>query len=143
MNLFTIRPFAASDAPACTLIFDRAWHAGHPYAPRKIDAEMFAKETAEEVQFAAVDDAGRVLGFVSLYEPDSFVHHLFVDPELHGRGVGRALLAHAVAQAGGRATLKCQTRNERALGFYRGLGWTEVAAGVSDIGEWVAMRSPE
>lgn len=142
MTAFTIRPNKPSDSLACTKIFDRAWHVGHPYAPRVIDAAVFAKETFEEVQFVAVGENGAVAGFVSLYEPQGFVHHLYVDPAVHGRGIGKALLAHAVAKAGGTATLKCQTRNEGALTFYRRLGWVEVAAGVSEFGEWVALRSP-
>ena len=142
MTALTIRPFEPSDAPACAEIFDRAWHAGHPYAPRVIDEAVFSKETAEEVQFVAVGENGAVAGFVSLYEPQGFVHHLYVDPAMHGRGIGKALLAHAVAKAGGTATLKCQARNAAALGFYRRLGWVEVAAGVSEFGEWVALRSP-
>jgi len=37
-----VRP---TDAAACARIFDRAWHAGHPYAPREIDRAAFEAET--------------------------------------------------------------------------------------------------
>lgn len=137
-----IRPYAPSDITACVGIFDRAWHAGHPYAPRIIDEKVFAMETADETLFVAVDERGAVIGFVSIYLPQSFVHHLYIDPPQSGRGIGTKLLAHAVATAGGSATLKCQTSNERALRFYRRQGWVEVAAGVGEYGPWVAMRSP-
>ena len=138
---FLIRPFASSDAGSCISIFDRAWHFGHPHAPRGIDAAIFGTETKDEAIFVA-EIAGAIAGFVSLYEPQGFVHHLFVDPPSHGRGIGTALLAHAVALAGGRATLKCQSRNSQALAFYRRLGWIEVAAGNGEFGSWIAMRSP-
>jgi ribosomal protein S18 acetylase RimI-like enzyme len=136
-----IRPYAPPDVTACVGIFDRAWHAGHPYAPRPIDETVLATETADETLFVAVK-CGAVVGFVSIYLPQSFVHHLFIDPSQSGRGIGTKLLAHAVAVAGGSATLKCQTGNERALAFYRRLGWVEVAAGTGEFGPWVAMRSP-
>jgi GNAT superfamily N-acetyltransferase len=136
-----IRSFVAADAEACARIFDRAWHAGHPYAPRTIDAAVLRTETEGEMLFVAEDGEG-IAGFVSLYKPQSFVHHLFVDPRCHGRGIGGALLDHAVALAGGTATLKCQLRNEAALGFYRHRGWIEVTAGTGEFGDWVTLRSP-
>jgi GNAT superfamily N-acetyltransferase len=137
-----IRPYAPSDITTCVGIFDRAWHAGHPYAPRVIDEKLLATETADETLFVAVDERDEVIGFVSIYLPQSFVHHLYVDPSESGRGVGTKLLSHAVAAAGGSATLKCQTGNARALRFYRRLGWVEVAAGIAEFGPWVALRSP-
>ena len=137
-----IRPFVAADAKICADIFDRAWRAGHPFAPRKIDAATFATETEGETLFVAEDDRSEIAGFVSLYEPAQFIHHLYIDPRLRNRGLGSALLAHAVAKAGGSATLKCQLGNQPALGFYRHLGWVEVVAGTSEFGAWVALRSP-
>ena len=137
-----IRPYAPSDGTTCVGIFDRAWRAGHPYAPRVIDEKAFVTETADEALFVAVDERNTAIGFASIYLPQSFVHHLYVEPAQSSRGIGKKLLAHAVAAAGGSATLKCQTGNERALAFYRRLGWVEVAAGVGEYGPWVAMRSP-
>ena len=88
-----IRDFTLADAEACVRVFERAWHAGHPYAPRKIDIAALAAETkGERVVVAEVD--GKVVGFFSLYEPQSFVHHLYVEPGLpgprHRAGAARA-----------------------------------------------------
>lgn len=99
-------------------------------------------ETADETLFVAADERGAMIGFVSIYLPQSFVHHLYVEPSQSGRGIGTRLLARALAVAGGSATLKCQTGNERALRFYRRLGWVEVTAGTGEFGPWVALRSP-
>ena len=139
----SIRLFAEHDAEECARIFREAWHAGHPYAPRNIGLREFRAETKGEMVVVATAQAERVAGFAGIYLQGSFVHHLYVDPELHGRGVGRALLAAAVAIAGGRATLKCQLRNPDALAFYRRLGWTEGEAGDSAVGPWVMLHSPE
>jgi len=136
-----IRPYAPADAGACVGIFDRAWHAGHPYAPRKIGVALFEAETKDETILVG-EISGSIAGFVSIYLPQSFVHHLYVEPALQGQGIGTTLLARAVALAGGSASLKCQTRNESALSFYRRLGWVEVTAGTGEFGPWVALRSP-
>lgn len=137
----TIRPYAPADLEACVAIFDRAWHAGHPYAPRKIDAEVFASETEGERTFVAVLVEG-VAGFVSLYPPQGFIHHLYVDPEFQRRGIGQALLAAAVVDVGGRASLKCQLKNRRALAFYRRLGWSDGDTGGDEATPWIRMYSP-
>jgi ribosomal protein S18 acetylase RimI-like enzyme len=136
-----VRDFADADAAACAAIFDRAWHAGHPYAPRRIDVAVFLAETrAEHVVVAETE--GRIVGFAALYAPQSFVHHLYVDPASHGRGIGRALLGRAVALAGGTASLKCQLRNAAALGFYRRLGWRDAETGGGTAEPWVRLLSP-
>jgi GNAT superfamily N-acetyltransferase len=137
-----IRPFAPVDADACAEIFDRAWNAGHPYAPRRIDSAAFEAETKDENLWVA-ERHGKVVGFVALYEPAGFVHHLYVEPSLHGRGIGSVLLARAVREAGGRARLKCQARNTASMAFYRHLGWTSGEEGETTIGRWVMMHSPD
>ena len=138
----SIRLFTETDAAECARIFRDAWHSGHPYAPRDIGLAEFRAETSGET-VAVAAGRGRVVGFTGIYLPSSFVHHLYVDPEWHGRGIGRALLAAAVAIAGGRATLKCQQKNPDALSFYRRLGWTEGETGDSEVGPWVMLHSPD
>jgi hypothetical protein len=58
-------------------------------------------------------------------------------------GVGQAMLSHALALAGGSATLKCQVGNSRAIRFYERGGWIQGERGESDYGPWVRMHSPE
>ena len=50
------------------------------------------------------------------------VQKLFVEPVLQGRGIGGALLTHAV-RLGGR-TLWALEKNERAIRFYRRHGFS-------------------
>jgi ribosomal protein S18 acetylase RimI-like enzyme len=138
----TVRPFAPADAPACAGIFDRAWRAGHPYAPRSIDLAAFERAIENERVVVAEAD-GVVLGFAAVYLPGWFVHHLYVEPTAFGRGIGRSLLEEAVRLAGGRATLKCQTRNGRAMAFYRRAGWTGGETGEeAGTGPWQRLHSP-
>ncbi|MCY1185657.1 putative N-acetyltransferase YjaB [compost metagenome] len=46
---------------------------------------------------------------------------LFVDPAQHGRGIGRALMEHALAQ--GARSVDVNEQNPQALGFYLRLGF--------------------
>jgi len=141
MKSISIRQFIPSDAADCVRIFDRAWNSGHPYAPRRIDLASFEVETSGETLLIAEVD-NRVAGFVSVYLPQTFVHHLYVEPSLQGRGIGKALLTNAVALTGGQASLKCQTRNADAISFYRRLGWRDGETGESEFGPWIRLLSP-
>ena len=137
-----IRAYIPADGKASTKILDRAWHSGHPYAPRRVDLAAFIANTRNETILVAELAGYGVAGFASFYEPEKFVHNLYVDPDLHGRGIGRALLARAMALVGGRASLKCQLRNPGALSFYRKLGWITGEEGEAEFGRWVRLHSP-
>jgi len=63
---------------------------------------------------------GEAVGFISLM--DTFIGGLFVDPLVHGSGVGRALVAHALALKGN-LSLEVYTANVGAMAFYEKLGF--------------------
>lgn len=69
------------------------------------------------------------VGFISLL--DKVVGGLFVDPRHHGQGIGRALVAHAVALKG-ELTLEVYTANAGAVAFYQALGFCEHSRRVRD-----------
>lgn len=66
-------------------------------------------------------DGGAPCGFAG--SQDGKLEMLFVAPEARGRGVGRALLAHAVEHARVR-TLDVNEQNPQAVGFYRHMGFS-------------------
>jgi GNAT superfamily N-acetyltransferase len=138
---YAIRAYSPADAEACARIFDRAWHAGHPYAPRDIGRAAFEAETRGE-RILVAEAEGVIVGFASLHEPGRFIHHLYVDPDRRGQGIGAALLERALAVTEGKASLKCQTRNVQALAFYRRHGWTPGDEGEGPYGPWVLLHSP-
>jgi GNAT superfamily N-acetyltransferase len=136
-----IREAADKDHAACAVIFGAAWSHAFPHLPRTIDEAIFRGETLGERVFVA-EHADRVIGFASLYEPDAFLHHLYVDPAHHGAGVGTALLRQAIAAATAPLTLKCQRGNTNAVRFYARRGFTEFASGDSTLGPWAHLRAP-
>ncbi|MEZ9698392.1 GNAT family N-acetyltransferase [Vibrio sp. 10N.261.46.E12] len=81
----------------------------------------FDQDTEGEQVWVAVSGE-KLLGFVSVWEPDSFIHHLYVSPQTLRSGAGSALL-NTCKQHYSDLTLKCLTANENAIGFYRSQGF--------------------
>ncbi|WP_165985972.1 GNAT family N-acetyltransferase [Streptomyces sp. YIM 98790] len=65
-----------------------------------------------------------VAGFVALDEDE--VTWLYVDPARYGRGIGTALLRHALAHGGPRVETTVLAGNQRALDLYLREGFTLV-----------------
>lgn len=82
----------------------------------------FIEQTRGEEIWVA-EQGGSVCGFIAIWQPDHFVHHLYVASDWHGQGVGRALLEHGLADSPRSASLKVATRNTAAMAFYHRLGW--------------------
>ena len=109
--------------------------------PERFRLNDLKRETEGEIIIVAEVD-GRIMGFASVWEPDAFLHHLYVDPAMLGRGIGRALVVEMVRLCEKPLELKCQTNNRRARAFYKRLGFTTADSGVSDVGPWVRYRAP-
>lgn len=126
----TIRSAEPVDAPALRALFLRSrrdtfvWQPAEAFTLADFDAQ-----TQDERLWVALDDAARPIGFIALWEPEQFIHHLYVDRAWMGRGVGRALLHALPGWPRARFVLKCLSRNEAALGFYRACAFTEIGRG--------------
>ena len=103
----------------------------------------FARDTQGESLLAACDAQGQLLGFASVYAPESFLHHLYVAPWAHGQGVGRTLLQACEARYQQPPELKCFAANLSALAFYQHMGWQAGGEGVDDNGHrWLRLQGP-
>ena len=83
--------------------------------------ELFAPDVDGDVVIGEVSivlalEAGRLVGLAAMYRPQRFLHSLYVTER--GRGIGKALLDHVIAAAGGTLSLKCQAANIGAQAFY-------------------------
>ena len=110
-----------------------------PSGRRGVD---LATATRGERLFVCESEDGSLEGFISVYEQDSFIHHLYVEPGREGLGTGTRLLdcLHTVLPLPWR--LKCVMANTQALEFYRKRGWGEETQGISDDGPYVVMVKP-
>jgi GNAT superfamily N-acetyltransferase len=111
--------------------------------PAARDNSDSARDTAGEKLLVAVTSDDLPLGFLSVWEPDRFIHHLYVHSEMRNRGVGKALLESLGAQVPAPWTLKCLTANDRALAFYTSQGWKKISSGVGDEGPYVVLEKHE
>lgn len=105
----------------------------------------FERETEGEYILVAHDD-GVLVGFISIWLPDNFVHHLYVDERYQNRNIGTALLKAAIAKVGLPIRLKCELNNAKAVSFYEWKGFIEKERGQTVNGEYILFElvvSPE
>ena len=78
------------------------------------------------------DAKGAVVGFAGV--ADGKLEALFVHPSWHGAGIGRRLATHAINRLGV-TTVDVNEQNERAVAFYRHLGFeVEGRSSVDSLG---------
>ena len=94
-----------------------------------------AEFIAANVTYCALED-GRAVGFYLLTNESDGLHldHLWIAPFAMGRGIGRALFEHALAQAKGlgHQTLKIEA-DPNAEAFYTRMGARRVGVKVTNI----------
>lgn len=121
----TLRPSRASDGDAVVDLWRRAVDATHDFLSaedrRAIDAEVVGF-LPQAPLLLAVDAEDRPLGFMLI--DGSHMEALFIDPEVHGQGIGRQLVEHALARHS-TLTTDVNAQNAQALGFYLRMDFVE------------------
>jgi putative acetyltransferase len=120
------------DLPRIMDIWRRAVDATHDFlAPDDRDAIE-----AELVTFfpqislmLAVDDNDTPLGFMFLH--DGHMEALFIDPDQHAKGIGKALIQRAVAEHPA-LTTDVNEQNHKAIGFYEHQGFERTGRSTHD-----------
>lgn len=105
----------------------------------------FVREPGAGLAIARAD--GEPAGFAAWYRADepatTKLDKLYVLPSQHGRGIGRALIAHVedAARRDGARTLilNVNKRNEKAIAAYRACGFATRESVCVDIGAGYAM----
>lgn len=138
-----IRPSQDEDVPAITAIY--AHHVLHGTGTFEIDppteSDMAARRAdvlAKSLPYLVAEDGGRVIGFAycNWFKPRpayrfSAEDSIYMAPDLHRRGLGRALLAElaARAEAGGVRKLIAvigDSANAGSIGVHHAIGFTHV-----------------
>ncbi len=134
-----IREFLEADRDALREIFLAARRDAFVWIPPDtLRRDDFDRVTQGEWIAVALWDFV-VVGFAAVWEPDSFLHSLFVHPGFQRRGVGTALLRVCEQRFSSPGTLKCLVENRSAQQFYLARGWTALGEGVGPEGAYVLM----
>lgn len=107
--------------------------------PSRFSLEDFEVHANGERLFVCENGRGAVAGFAAVWEPDDFIHMLYILPAFQGRGAGKALLAALPGWPTRRYRLKCLVKNTRAMAFYRTLGFEVIGNGASPEGDYKEM----
>lgn len=101
----------------------------------KIRTEEFFWENKNEIKLNDFDNSTKdeliliayinnnIVGFISIWEKDNFIHNIFVIKEFRRFGVGKALLNKTIEYRGTPLTLKCVKDNEKSVKFYLSQNW--------------------
>ncbi|NQY93066.1 MAG: GNAT family N-acetyltransferase [Campylobacteraceae bacterium] len=99
----------------------------------------FDLSTLDEIIWVAVYK-NKVVGFISLYEPDNFIHNLYVDIKMKRQGIGSLLLDVVLQNTTRPICLKCISKNTKALSFYLSKGWKSVLEEEDKHGKYCLMH---
>lgn len=128
-----IRPFdAATDIKKLSGIWLDASLKAHPFigAPRLVEQRRLIEEDyLPKAETWVACHLGEPVGFISLL--DTYIGGIFITPGQQGSGVGRKLIAHALARKGA-LSLEVYIQNAQAVRFYASLGFREVSRRSTD-----------
>ncbi|MEH6559157.1 MAG: GNAT family N-acetyltransferase [Oceanicoccus sp.] len=135
------REFTEEDRSTLRNIYSETKHQTfHWQSADSLKMDDFDKDTEGE-KIWVYQLAEEIVGFISIWQPENFIHHLFVLPEYARRGYGAQLLATSMVSMNHPITLKCSSQNANALAFYRSKGWRTVAKGIGTDGEYHLMQA--
>ena len=157
---WTVRPAGPADDAAIQALFAQTLTQAIWLAPgADIDTDFKRNSGGETVWVCTGPDArepgqtpgqtpgqapgqapGQVLGFIAVYAPGAFIHHLYVAPQAQGQGIGRALLDSLADWLPKPWRLKCVVANTAARAFYARTGWVETERAMGSQGEYVLLR---
>jgi putative acetyltransferase len=132
-----VRPAGVEDRERLLDLWERSVRATHHFLE---DSDVVALRplVAEELASGAVDwwvlvsATEALIGFLG-FASDT-IEALFIDPDYHGQGGGKFLVAHAQNLGAGALAVDVNEQNEAALRFYKALGFSVVGRSPTDAG---------
>ncbi|MDQ6470711.1 GNAT family N-acetyltransferase [Flavobacterium sp. LHD-80] len=110
--------------------------------PSEFQLDDFEKHIqGETVLVALINDIP--VGFISIWMPNNFIHHLYIDQKYQGKNIGTELLKASIKKTTFPVTLKCLEKNTKAVDFYKRKGFIEKERGNSEHGTYILFELSE
>jgi len=135
-----VRPFTEAHRATLEVIY-RDCRMEATWLPATVrERSDFSRDTKGETILVAVGGDDEPEGFVSVWEPEGFIHHLYVRSGSRGKGIGEALLDALSTRMPRPWHLKCLRANSAAVTFYLARGWKEVSSGTGEDGPFALLE---
>ena len=137
-NPLMIRKYKASDRDALLEVWRKASALAHPFLSEDFmarEAEYMRNVFRADGERWVLEENGQPIGFIALI--DNEIAGLFLHPSFHGKGLGRAMVDHAVSLKG---PLRVEVLKENAIGrrFYESYGFVFAERYLhKDSGSWI------
>jgi len=135
-----IRKYKAEDTDALEIAWRNTTKVAHPFLKEAFveqEAEMLRKVYLPKAETWVVDDDGAPVGFVAIIGEE--IGGLFLDPASHSKGLGRALVDHAIALKGP-MWLEVFEKNVVGRKFYDRYGFIETGRSIHDATGEVLLK---
>jgi|SRR5215204_4063951 len=132
-----VRPARVEDRERLLELWERSVRATHHFLDDS-DVMSLRPLVAEELASDAVDwwvlvsATEALIGFLGF--TNDTIEALFINPDYHGQGGGKFLVAHAQSLSAGALAVDVNEQNEAALQFYEALGFSVVGRSPTDAG---------
>ncbi|MET0748606.1 MAG: GNAT family N-acetyltransferase [Rhizobium sp.] len=137
---WNIRPAVDADHGTLSEIYLTVRRATFTWvAPERFLPDDFASHSKGESIFVCEGGDGEIAGFMAIWEPDAFIHMLYIRAKFQGAGAGTALIRALPGWPRRRYRLKCLVKNSRARRFYEQIGFVVTGQGVSVEGDYNDM----
>jgi GNAT superfamily N-acetyltransferase len=138
-----VRPFEERDRPALQAIY-RDCREEAAWLPVTVkERSDFSRDTEGETILVAVGPDDEPQGFISAWQRDGFIHHLYVRSCSRRKRIGQALLDALGARMPKPWRLKCLRANLEAMAFYAAQGWNEISSGANEEGTFALLERAE
>lgn len=126
-----VRAGTAEDGQHAIAIWRAAVDATHQFltATDRAEIDAFVVDFFPKADLWMIDDGDRPVGFLIM--DGTMIDALFVYPDVHGRGFGSALLAHALTLAPD-AVVDASEQATNALPFYEARGFVRTGRSETD-----------
>ncbi len=130
-----LREYDESDLDEVTEVYNLARESAGCFTAGFISAQQF-KSISKHEQILVASSNGLLIGFISVWPPEKFIHHLYVRPDHQSNGVAIRLIEACKTRYGLPLSLKSLVRNKNACRFYERNNWVVDGTGSGSEGAY-------